>query len=539
MVRVDFGKGGSPGLHTPVGNRSYLLAPEKYLAHFPAVIIILAVTGFRALLMATNELHVDEAYYWEWSRQLAPAYYDQGPGVAFAIRFGTALFGQTEFGVRLSALLCGLGVSIIAYGLAWRLFQSTAAGLFTLAFFYLTPLNSLGSILMMHDSIMYLCWAGLIWAFLAFREARDAGRPAPWRWLYVAAVAMGVGLLSKHTMVLLAPPLLLFLLWYPRERRLFLNPHAWMGLLLACVLVLPLVVWNLAHDFAGVYAIVHLPTANPRGRVWHETLLEFLVSQVFVMSPVVFFLLLWVAIHAVLRRGERPELRFLAWTMLFMFGFFLVMSFRKSVSANWVVCGYFGATILLGGQAAEWWRGGKRWIPVFALGTSTVLVVLGLYPAAMIALTRSLGIQETSIDALPKLRLAGGREMAAALESVRAAHPGSQLGFNEYPAASLMAFYLPDKPQVNVFNVDARVNQYDFWASPNQHLGKDFVFLHFGDKGPSDGVKALFDEVELYPAAEIRRLGVKVWGYRIAVLKGFRGLPPQNRFQEAREMAQP
>ena len=35
-----------------------------------------------------------------WSERLAPAYFSKGPGVAFAIRSSTAIFGATEFGVR-------------------------------------------------------------------------------------------------------------------------------------------------------------------------------------------------------------------------------------------------------------------------------------------------------------------------------------------------------------------------------------------------------------------------------------------------------
>ena len=51
-------------------------------------------------MLATKELESDEAHYWMWSDRLAPAYFSKGPGVAVAIRAGTALFGAHEFGVR-------------------------------------------------------------------------------------------------------------------------------------------------------------------------------------------------------------------------------------------------------------------------------------------------------------------------------------------------------------------------------------------------------------------------------------------------------
>ena len=59
----------------------------------------------RLCLIGTFPLCEDEAYYWEWSRNLALGYHDQGPGVALAIRLGTTLFGDGEFGVRFPAVV--------------------------------------------------------------------------------------------------------------------------------------------------------------------------------------------------------------------------------------------------------------------------------------------------------------------------------------------------------------------------------------------------------------------------------------------------
>src|ERR1700677_2962050 len=41
----------------------------------------------------------DEAYYWVWSQHLALSYLDHPPIVAYLIRLGTALMGNTELGV--------------------------------------------------------------------------------------------------------------------------------------------------------------------------------------------------------------------------------------------------------------------------------------------------------------------------------------------------------------------------------------------------------------------------------------------------------
>ena len=64
---------------------------------------------FRVLLAATADLSEDEAYYWLWSTHLAAGYYDHPPMIAYWIRAGTAVFGQTGFrrALRRSLKLAG------------------------------------------------------------------------------------------------------------------------------------------------------------------------------------------------------------------------------------------------------------------------------------------------------------------------------------------------------------------------------------------------------------------------------------------------
>ena len=61
-------------------------------------LFIVALTLIRLSMLAAKDLEFDEAHYWMWSERLAPAYFSKGPGVAFAIRVSTAIFGANEFG---------------------------------------------------------------------------------------------------------------------------------------------------------------------------------------------------------------------------------------------------------------------------------------------------------------------------------------------------------------------------------------------------------------------------------------------------------
>ncbi|MDP9003910.1 MAG: glycosyltransferase family 39 protein, partial [Verrucomicrobiota bacterium] len=87
---------------------------------------ILGLTAIRLAMLSTIDLEFDEAHYWMWSERLAPSYFSKGPGVAFAIRASTAIFGDGEFGVRFWSPLLGAGTSLLLYYFTKRLINSTA-----------------------------------------------------------------------------------------------------------------------------------------------------------------------------------------------------------------------------------------------------------------------------------------------------------------------------------------------------------------------------------------------------------------------------
>ena len=88
-------------------------------------LFVAALTAIRFSLLATTDLSFDEAHYWMWSERLAPAYFSKGPGIAFAIRASTAIFGANEFGVRFFSPVLAAGTSLILFYFARRLFGAT------------------------------------------------------------------------------------------------------------------------------------------------------------------------------------------------------------------------------------------------------------------------------------------------------------------------------------------------------------------------------------------------------------------------------
>ena len=72
------------------------------------------MTALRIAWAHLIELRTDEAYYWTWSKEHVLSYLDHPPMVAWFIRIGTAIFGDTNFGVRFAGIAAMLVHAIAA-----------------------------------------------------------------------------------------------------------------------------------------------------------------------------------------------------------------------------------------------------------------------------------------------------------------------------------------------------------------------------------------------------------------------------------------
>src|SRR5271166_3393679 len=95
--------------------------------------VIAALTLIRLSLTAVVPLAPDEAYYWVWSRALAPGYLDHPPMVALWIRAGSALAGDTALGIRLLAPFAVALASLLLADAAARLVPIRGSGVLAAA----------------------------------------------------------------------------------------------------------------------------------------------------------------------------------------------------------------------------------------------------------------------------------------------------------------------------------------------------------------------------------------------------------------------
>ena len=204
-----------------------------------------ALTALRLGLAAILPLAPDEAYYWVWSRDLQGGYLDHPPMVALFIRAGTAIAGETAFGIRLLGPLALAWGSVLLARAAEDLFPGRKAGPWAAALLNATLLAGVGAVAMTPDTPLLFFWTAALWALARLHRTQD-GR---W-WLAVGAFA-GAALLSKYTAVLLGLGIVLWLVLDATARRWLLRWPLWAGGAVAVAVFSPVILWNATQGWAS------------------------------------------------------------------------------------------------------------------------------------------------------------------------------------------------------------------------------------------------------------------------------------------------
>lgn len=236
--------------------------------------IYIAVYFLLALLCApTNLLHFDSYYYWDWSRHLALSYYDGPPMIAYFIKASTLIFGDTLLALSIVGIaVCAL-TSFLVYKTA-KLFLSKEASYIAMMGWTFSPAIYLDLLKQTtYDAPLTLFWASTVYFIVRFcacnktkvttlpsspKSRGDDGRheQLQTRDLYLAAISIGLMMLSKYSGIVLVFSILLFLIFSP-YRRLFRSIHLYLAMGLSIVFFCPVLFWNYQHNWISFTYQLH------------------------------------------------------------------------------------------------------------------------------------------------------------------------------------------------------------------------------------------------------------------------------------------
>ena len=136
-----------------------------------AIAIIAGLLAMRLLLVVFSplELYADEAQYWRWGQSLEWGYYSKPPMIAWMIHISTALFGDSEWAIRLFAPVFHAISATFLFLLSRRMFGDLA-GLFTVLAYLLMPGIVLSSGVISTDGVLFPFWTIALYLFWRLRE---------------------------------------------------------------------------------------------------------------------------------------------------------------------------------------------------------------------------------------------------------------------------------------------------------------------------------------------------------------------------------
>jgi hypothetical protein len=195
----------------------------------------------------------DELYYMACGRHLAWGYVDQPPFVALMAAVTRHLLGSSLFALRFFPALCG-GLLVLLTGLMTRemgggRYAQVLAGVAAMV----AP-----AYLAIDNYFSMNCFDQVFWALAGYIVIRILKQDNPELWLLFGLVA-GVGLMNKYSMGFLGLGIVIGLVLTPARRQL-LSKWLWLGGVIAFLIFLPHILWEIHYGFPSLEFIHNATT---------------------------------------------------------------------------------------------------------------------------------------------------------------------------------------------------------------------------------------------------------------------------------------
>ncbi|BAM87564.1 putative glycosyl transferase [Bradyrhizobium oligotrophicum S58] len=409
------------------------------------------MTIIRIVYAGVLDLRTDEAYYWTWSKELQLCFLDHPPMIAWFIRLGTALFDDTNLGVRFAGILAMAASQFLIADIVRRVTHDARAVVLAV----LLPEAALYYGLLMAkvapDTAAIPFALAMVWSLVRTAENEDG------RWWLAAGLFGGLALLSKFTVVMLLPGVAAFLLVPAWRSRWLASPYPWCGALIALAVFSPVLIWNAQHDWAS-FRFQFVRAIAPR-EFSFRTLGDYIGLQFgqvgFVLLPVALCALTLTAWRGY--RTREPVAILLSTAVLVPFLYFLWKSLTLRIGDTWPMfmwpIAFAAVAINVVKLRQDGWptsmiRSTVRWARVAVVTGIAMVVLIFLYYVA--APWNFLGRAD------PIGSEAGYQQVAARVEQELAKTGATWIATSDYRTYAMMRWFFRGRVPVIQVNERAR-----------------------------------------------------------------------------------
>ncbi len=490
----------------------------KYGAFFILGInVILLLVRLLDVLHNPMPLNSDEAQYWLWSKHVDWSYYSKPPLIAWTNHLSTMLLGDTVIGIRINAIAIGFILPFIHYALARRLFKDEKVAFWSSIVLFVLPHYHFVSKVFTTDTLLVLFWSlNMLFCLHALQKDKL-------KYWVLSGLTLGLGIISKYTMLLWVPSLV-FIGWLG-DRNLLKMPRFYVSMFIAFIICTPVLFWNLSRDFVGARHIFGLMGAYKPHGSWLRSIgriFEYFGGQLLSISPI--FLPVYYKLYKKWRNKELTSdykaVIFLLVPLLLVWGLFLVLSIKKNY-INWTFFAFTSLPLLVGYSLAHFFNNKQR---LRYVGITGILMLMVSFPSALDTLgmknlyppTVDIYSRQAAWDQL-------GEKVTEVLDKLG---PDNIFIFSDsYHIASVLSFYVDGNPQTYCVNDGRRMNQFDLWPGIDQFEHKGYDALYVSSQPLPESVRKSSQTIQMVTKQERTYRGQKVQpDVNIYYLKGFDGV---------------
>jgi hypothetical protein len=377
--------------------------------------VLLAIAAMVALVhLLTNGrygFHRDELQTLSDARHLDWGFVAYPPVTPFLERIGLSIFGVSLVGLRLFAVIAQSAAIVITGLMARELSGGRLAQVAAALGVAFSPLPLFEGTEFQYTSFDYLWWVLIAYFIIRLLKTDNP------RWLLAIGAVIGVGLMTKYTMLFLVAGILVGLLLTP-ARRFLGSRWFWGGVALAFLIFLPNLIWQVRHDFISFHFLRHIHARD----VGEGRANGFLRDQ-FTLCANRFAAPLWIAglVGYLLDR----RYRLLAWMYLVPLALFVLGKGR-----GYYLAAAYPMLMAMGAVVCERWLASlpPLWRRAVATAYLMMLVAWGLYVCTVILPLASSGpLRDFALENNGELREEiGWNELVRTVAGIRDSLPPDQ-----------------------------------------------------------------------------------------------------------------
>lgn len=500
--------------------------PSSWKIGALATLLLIGLLRAWLFLQSGVGLHVDEAQYWFWSRDLEWGYFSKPPVLSALVALSTTWFGNSALGVKFLAMLIWIGLSLAIWWVG-RVMEHERVGFVAGVLMLASTTSGLLGMSATTDAPLMLCWT-LVMGFL-WKASHTRGWASLWAWGWVG-FWVGLAVLSKYT----AASLLLTALWLlwlvpARSRVTWLKGALW-AMLVATLTVAPHLWWNLQNDWPTLQHTLDItvghgePMASRTWTVRMASEIEFLLGQLLLMGPA-WWIAAWgtwrhassspTRLRSTLYMGNSSSVRLwsvlaylnaFVWPLLFVG---MVQAWNAKAQVNWVLPILIGLSLLLAWRYVRLQVSNTYWVVALVVG---VVFSTGISMGGDLRTHLNMPAKAGQSKWDFWMRMRDWPEAYATMKPALLPYQHLTWVTPERATWVMTAYELRDlNPTLRSWNPSGISNHHFNWRFSYSSSSTDSQIVHIGEGAPDARLVETFPKQELLTRFDRNRIHLQAW----------------------------